>query len=209
MQATEWISRALADPNVAYVLFAVGVIGLVAEFYNLGSLWPGVVGAASLALALVAFGGLPVNWVGLLLLLLAIGLLIAGLHRKRPGLPTAGGLVAFVLGSLTLFGPPPAPLGAGPEPRVSPWLVAAMTAVLGPFFLLARSVVKSARAPAATGAEALVGRVGIVASDLAPAGLVRIDGELWSAEAEGDQVGAGERVRVVGVEGVRLKVKRP
>jgi membrane-bound serine protease (ClpP class) len=209
MGLPERILHTLADPNVAYLLVTIGVIGLLAEFYNLGSFFPGIIGIVSLLLAFVAFEALPVNWAGVLLLILAIGLFVAALYAERPGLPAAGSLVAFVLGSLTLFRTSVTTSTGTADVSVSPWLVGGMTVSLGVCFLLMRAVVESTRAPAATGAQSVVGRVGVAVSDLAPAGMARVEGELWSAVAEDGPIRAGEEVRVAGVEGVRLKVTRP
>jgi membrane-bound serine protease (ClpP class) len=197
----------LADPNVVYVLLIIGVIGLSAEWYNLGSLFPGTIGAISLALGCIALGMLPTNWSGLFLLVLAVVLFIVQAHARTVGLPSAGGVLLFVLGSLTLFARPSSAFPTDPEVRPSLWLIGVMAITVSAFFRVVRRVVMTGRAPAATGAETLVGRVGVAASDLAPAGLVRVDGELWSADTEDGHVRAGEEVRVVRVKGIRLTVR--
>jgi membrane-bound serine protease (ClpP class) len=182
----------------------------MAELYNPGMIFPGLTGGVSLILALVAFGSLPINWAGVLLLIVAVSLIMAELHTEGFGILGVGALVAFVLGSLMLYEPLGVPSHALPAVRVSPWLIGAMTAGMTAFFaLVVRSLVRAQRAPVATGPPALLGRTGVALSDLEPAGRVRVDGEVWSAVAEGENVRAGDEVEVAGVEGVTLRVRRP
>src|SRR3990172_6166947 len=115
MNLPERILQTIADPNIAYILFTIGVIGIIAELYNPGAFFPGITGAISLILAFVAFGSLPINWAGVLLLLLAIGLFIAELNSEGIGILAVGGLIAFVLGSLLLYTPLTPPSPAAPE----------------------------------------------------------------------------------------------
>lgn len=202
------VVQTITDPNIAYILFTLGVIGLIAEFYNPGMLFPGITGAISLILAFVAFGSLPVSWAGVLLLLLGIGLFIGELYTEGLGVLGVAGVAAFLLGSLMLYRPLGDVSPALPPARVSPWVLAATMAVLGGFVLIVlRALVGMRGAPAATGVEAMVGRTGEAVSDLEPAGRVRIAGEEWTAVAARGRVDAGERVRVVGVEGVTLRVE--
>ncbi|MBI3978601.1 MAG: nodulation protein NfeD [Chloroflexi bacterium] len=210
MSLPERILQTIADPNIAYILFTIGVIGIIAELYNPGSLFPGLTGAISLILAFVAFGSLPVSWAGVLLLLLAVGLFVAELYTEGVGILAVAGLIAFVLGSLMLYTPLVPTSPAMPDVRVSPWLVAMMAATFAGFFLLVfRALLTARQAPVVAGAEALSGRIGVAVTDLAPAGRVRVDSEDWSAVAEGGPIRAGEKVQVVGVSGVTLRVKKP
>ena len=209
MSFPERLLQTITDPNIAYVLFTIGVIGIIAELYNPGSLFPGITGGISLIMAFVAFGSLPLNWAGLLLLLVAIGLFIAELSTEGIGILAVGGIIAFVLGSLLLYTPitPVAP--TMPVVQVSPWLVAVMAGGFGGFFLLVlRALVVARRQPVTTGIQALIGRSGLALTDLAPMGTVRLDSEVWSAIAEGEPIAAGQEVQVVRVEGVTLRVKR-
>jgi membrane-bound serine protease (ClpP class) len=208
MTLPERLLQVLADPNIAYVLLTIGTVGLIAELYNPGALFPGITGVIALVLAFMGLGNLPVNWAGLLLLLLAMGLFVAEVLTAGIGILAAGGLAAFVLGSLLLFAPftPVAP--TMPEVRVTPWLIAGMAAGLAAFFLLVlRALLQARRAPVLAGPEMLVGRVGVATSDLAPTGTVQVDGEVWSALATDGEIRAGAAVQVVGVEGVTLRVQ--
>jgi membrane-bound serine protease (ClpP class) len=202
------VLQAVTDPNVAYLLFTLGAIGIVAELYNPGLFVPGIVGALALVVAFVAFGSLPINWAAVLLLGLAFVLLVAEILTAGVGVLAAAGVVAFVLGSLMLYSPlTPSPLL--PAVAVSPWLVGAMALTFLAFFVVVvRALVHVQRTPVATGAEALVGRTALAASDVAPTGTVTVGGERWRAEAVGEPVPRGERATVVAVEGVTLRVAR-
>jgi len=209
MSWPERILMALADPNIAYILFTLGSIGLIAELYNPGSIFPGVTGAVCLILAFAVFGSLPINWAGVLLLLIAMGLFAAELAAPGVGFFAVSGTAAFVLGSLLLFTPFSTPSPVFPNVRVNPWLIAGTTISLAAFFLVAlRAVMKTRNAPVTTGIEALLGQQGTALSALAPEGTVRVGSEVWSARAEGGPVAAGEAVQIVNVEGVTLRVKR-
>jgi membrane-bound serine protease (ClpP class) len=210
MQLHERMLHVITDPNVAYLLFTIAMVGIMAELYNPGMIFPGLVGAVSLLLALVAFGSLPINWAGVLLLLLAAGLTIAELYAEGFGVFGVGALIAFVLGSLLLYEPFGVPSPSLPAVRVSPWLIAATAAGMSAFLVLVvRALVRAQRAPVAVGQQALVGRAGVALSNLEPTGQVRVDGEVWSAVVEDETVQAGENVEVAGVEGVTLRVRRP
>jgi membrane-bound serine protease (ClpP class) len=211
MNLPERILHAIADPNIAYLLLSIGFIGIIAELYNPGIIFPGVTGAISLLLAFVALGTLPVNWTGVVLLVLGLGLFVADLATEGIGILAVGGLVAFVLGSLMLYSPFTPPSPAMPDVRVSPWLIIGVAAALAALLLIVgRALVRVRHEPVAIGAPALLGRVGIAESRLAPHGTVRIDSEVWSAAVEegADAIAPGESVEVVGLEGVVLRVRR-
>ncbi len=200
----------ITDPNIAYLLFTLAMVGLVAELYHPGLIFPGLTGAVSLILALVAFDSLPINWAGVLLLLISVALVIAELHTQGGGVLGIGAIVSFVLGSLLLYQPFGIPSPTAPAMRVSPWLVAAMTVGMTAFFgLVVRALVRAQRAEVLTGTQALVGRIGVAVTNLHPGGQVRVDSEMWSATAEYGSINAGEEVEVVDVEGVTLLVRRP
>lgn len=207
MNLPEPLIVVLSDPNVAYLLFLIGIVGLVAEAYHPGVFVPGILGGVSLILALIAFTLLPINWVGALLMLLAVGLFLAEAHTPGVGLLGLGGALVFLIGSLLLF----TPFSSGAAAiSVSPWLVIACTLGVTAFFLLLiRASLRTRRLPITTGSEALLGKEGVATSDLSPRGAVRIDGEDWSAIAEAESINTGERVEVIGVEGVTLRVHRP
>lgn len=200
----------LADPNVAYLLFILGIIGLVGEIHHPGTLIPGLVGSVALVLALVGFIALGVNWIGVALLVIAAVLFVAEAHTPGFGVLAAGGILAFIAGSLLLFIPLFGPGTESPGTFVSPWLIALGTlAVSGYVLIVLRAVLRTQRLPRRSGSEALRGREGVAISDLAPRGTVRVAGEDWSAVADVEPIRAGETVEVLAVEGITLRVHRP
>lgn len=197
----------LANPNVAYVLLVMGLLGLIAEFATAGAVFPGVSGAICLVLALIGLGQMPTNWGGAVLI--AAGLVMFLLDIKLAGFALSiGGVIAFTLGSLLLFTPPWV-IGSGPAPRVNLWLILGMTAGVSAFFILGiAAVFRSRVAPLVVGRETLIGRVGEVRQELAPSGIVHLDGEEWSAVAAlGAPIVVGARVRVIALDGLSLVVE--
>ena len=193
----------ITDPNVAYILMMVGMLGIFFELSNPGVILPGIIGGISLILAFFAFQSLPLNWAGLLLLLFGLVLLIAEIKVVSHGILTIGGVVAMILGSLMLYDEP----GAGL--RIS-WYVI-IPAVGGTAGLVVFALSFGVRAlydRPTTGPDAMVGASAVVKTPLAPAGQVLVGGELWRAVSEDGPVPAGETVRVTAVEGLTLKVKR-
>lgn len=203
----------LADPNVAYLLFLLGIIGLIGEVHHPGTLWPGIVGGLALVLALLGFSVLGVNWIGVALLVLAAGLFVAEAHTPGLGLLAVGGVFAFVVGSLVLFMPLAPLLGPAPATShtfVSPWLIALGAIVVSGYVLIVvRAVLGTRRLPTRSGSAALLGKEGRATSDLTPRGTVRVGGEDWSAIAEVGPIAEGEIVEVLAVEGITLRVHRP
>lgn len=193
----------ISNPNLAYLLLMLGLLGLYFEFANPGAILPGVAGGISLLLAVFAFQILPINYVGLLLILLSIVFFIAEVKVHSYGFLTLGGIAAMLIGSLMLV---KSPL---PELRPSLAVILPVTVGLGLVlaFLVALVVRAQARRPA-TGAEGLVGEAGSARTDLDPEGKVFVHGELWDAEADGI-VRRGDRIKVVRVlEGLKLRVTK-
>jgi membrane-bound serine protease (ClpP class) len=200
----------LADPNVAYLLFILGIVGLIGEFHHPGTLFPGIIGGVALALALLGFSMLGVNWVGVALLVLAAGLFVAEAHTPQFGLLALGGVIAFVAGSLLLFTSFASSAPETPDRSISPWLIGLGTLAVSSYILVVvRAVLRTRRLPSRSGREALLGKEGVATTDLAPRGTVRVNGEEWSAIAEIGPVQAGETVEVIAVEGLTLHVHRP
>ncbi|HEX5441980.1 MAG TPA: NfeD family protein [Ktedonobacterales bacterium] len=200
----------LADPNVVYVLFILGIIGLVGEFHHPGTILPGLVGGIALVLALLGFIVLGVNWIAVALVALAAVLFVAEAHTSGFGLLGLGGILAFVAGSLLLFTPFWGQAQASSDNHVSPWLIALSAIALGGYVaIVLRAVLRSRHLPSRSGREALLGKEGVAISDLTPRGTVRAAGEDWSAVADIGPIQAGEAVEVIGVEGITLRVRRP
>jgi membrane-bound serine protease (ClpP class) len=201
-----WLD-ALVDPNVAYLLFAIGLFALVVELATPGATVPGVLGVACLAAALYAFTNLPVDWAGVAALCAAAGLLLAETRASSHGLLALAGLATFAAGSLLLFRPPGPSLYGAPA-TLNPWLVVGLGAGTAVLFgwVIRQSLAMLHRphlnAPPAPGAVGIAGRV------VDATGTVHVGGRTWTAEWPAGSVQPGEAVRVVGRRGLRLLVER-
>jgi membrane-bound serine protease (ClpP class) len=193
----------ITDPNVAYVLMMLGMLGLFFELANPGVILPGIIGGICLILAFFAFQSLPINYAGLLLILFGIVLLVAEVKVVSHGVLTIGGVIAIVLGSLMLINTPEMPLAVSWKVIIP--VVGATTAIF--VFAVSAGIRAQMRKPA-TGAEGLVGEVGAVRAALDPEGQVFVRGELWRAVSDEGRIAEGERVRIVGVDGLTLRVSR-
>lgn len=198
------VLKAITNPNVAYILMLIGIMGLYFELSNPGAVLPGVVGAICLVLAFYAFQSLSVNYAGLLLIALALIFFIVEVKVVSYGLLTVAGVVSLVLGSLMLFNSP------APFMRLSLWVVLPAVLLMTAFIVgtMYYALRLHKRRPV-SGAEGLVGEVGRAAGDIAPGseGKVFIDGEYWNAVSDED-IKTGEEVRVVSVDGLHLKVSK-
>ncbi len=198
----------IANPNIAFLLFVVGSIGLVVEIFAPGLIGPGVVGILCLALAVLAFGYLPVNWVGVALLIFAAILFFFELQAPGVGLFGIVGVISFLIGAFFLFGgfsPPPIPT---PSFRVSIWLVAGIGAALAATTIVSiRFLAANRRTVYVSPSANLVGRTATVMTALDPKGSVQVIGEKWTAVTQsGRPVEAGKEVVVLEVDGLTLKV---
>jgi len=197
------VLNVITDPNVAYVLMMLGMLGLFFELSNPGVILPGVVGGIALILAFFAFQSLPINFAGLLLILFGIVLLIAEIKVVSHGVLAVGGIVAMALGSLMLFDAPE--IGFRVSWRV---IIPTVGATAGIFLFVIAAGVRALAARSPVGAPALVGETGVARGALSPEGQVLVHGELWRAVARGTPVEEGARVRVVGVNGLTLTVEK-
>ncbi len=196
------ILKALSNPNIAYILMMLGLAGLYFELSHPGSIFPGAIGAISLILAFYAFQTLPVNYAGVLLIVVAIILFILEIKVASFGLLTVGGVISMFLGSMMLF---ESPL---PFLRVS-WIVMIPTVLItAAFFAVVGTLAFRAwrRKPEA-GARGLVGEIGETRSRIDREGKVFVHGEIWNAYSE-EVIEQGERVRVLEVPGLRIKVEK-
>jgi membrane-bound serine protease (ClpP class) len=193
----------ITDPNVAYVLMMLGMLGLFFELSNPGVILPGVIGGIALILAFFAFQSLPINYAGLLLILFAIVLFMAEIKIVSHGVLAIGGMVSMALGSLMLFDAPEAGF------RVSWWVIGpTVAATAGLFLFVVASGVRALSRRPVLDEAGLVGQTGVAREPLAPAGQVSVQGEIWRAVAQGESVEEGAAVRVVGVDGLTLRVTR-
>jgi len=196
------IINVLADPNIAYLLMMAGILGLYMEFSNPGAIFPGVAGGIALLLALTSFQVLPINYAGLLLIGLGMALLIAEAFVPSFGILGIGGVVSLGLGSVLLFDV------QGSDLSVQPSIIIAAVGTFATFVLIVSYlVVKSQSSKVNLGYEGLVGEMGEVRERLDLRGKVFVHGEYWDAVGD-EEIQAGEKVEVVGAEGLLLKVKR-
>jgi membrane-bound serine protease (ClpP class) len=172
------------------------------EFSNPGVIFPGVAGAICLLLAFASLQVLPFNSVGLILVLLGIGLMVAEAFMPSFGVLGIGGIVALTFGSLMLFDL------EGTGLALDRSVIFAAVATLSSFILIISYLVfRSQSAKPTLGVEGLIGEVGEARGALAPRGKIFVHGEYWNAEADGE-IAPGERVEVIGIDGMTLKVKR-
>jgi len=195
------VLKALSDPNIAYVLMTIGTIGVIAELYNPGAILPGVVGAISLILAFYSLQTLPINYAGVLLLILGLVMLILEATVTSFGLLAIGGITSLILGSVMLI------KEGYPFYELSWSMIIPVVAFTSGFILLVVSFsIKSLKSRTVTGSEGLIGMTGLVKTDLNPAGTVFVHGELWEARSE-TPLRTGDSIEVTRIEGLTLHVK--
>jgi membrane-bound serine protease (ClpP class) len=197
------VLNVITDPNVAYILMMLGMLGLFFELSNPGVVLPGVIGGISLILAFFAMQSLPINYAGLLLILFGIVLMVAEIKVVSHGVLAVGGVVAMALGSLMLFDSPE--IGF----RVSWRVIIPTVGVTAAIFLVAVGAgLRALGSRAAVGGSALIGKIGVAQAALSPEGQVLVQGELWRAVARDAPVAEGAKVRVVDVKGLTLTVEK-
>jgi len=193
----------ISNPNLAYLLLMIGLLGLYFEFSNPGAILPGVLGGICLLLAIFSFQILPINYVGLILIILSIGLFILEIKIQSYGILSLGGIAAMLIGSIMLIN--------APIPELRPSLKFIIPMALGLSLIFIFLIVIAIRAHAkraATGKEGLIGEVGVTQTDLSPEGKVFVHGEIWQAEATED-LPLGTKVKVVEVlKNLRIKVTK-
>ncbi len=200
MSWVEGFLYTIADPNIAYLLLSLAMLGIMVEISSPGLIFPGIVGGISLLLAFYSLGVLPVNYAGVLLIVLAFGLFVAEVFTATFGLFTAGGVTALVIGSLILF-------KGGPLFQVDPWLIAGVAICLTTLFaFVIQRIIRAHRRQARTGREELMGKTAVVKTALEPEGTVFFKGERWTAVSEKGRVEPGEEVIITRVDGLTLYV---
>jgi membrane-bound serine protease (ClpP class) len=192
----------ISNPNVAYILMLLGFYGLFFELTNPGAIFPGVLGGISLILAFYAFQTLPVNYAGLLLIILAVVLFVLEAQIVSHGVLTIGGIIAMVIGSIMLF-------ETGPFVKLSLYIVVPAVAITTLFFTLTLGLAfKAFRRKPVTGPEGLIGQRGVAKTDITrDEGMVQVSGELWSAFSD-EPIARGEKVVVESLDGLKVKVKK-
>ena len=201
MGALERFLLAITDPNIAYILLSIGMLGITLELFNPGTIFPGVIGGICLLLAFYSLGVLPVNYAGLLLVLLGFGLFIAEVFTTTNGLLSAGGIASFVVGSVILMSNPMFDINRG--------LIVGVALAFAAFFVFViASIVRTNRRKQQTGREAMIGMVAVARSTLDPTGTVFVHGERWEATLDEGKAEEGEEVIITGIEGLHLTVTR-
>src|SRR4030043_157054 len=197
------ILNLISDPNIAYILMLLGFSGLFFELTNLGTLFPGVMGGICLILAFYAFQTLPVNYAGLLLIILAIILFILEVKIISHGVLTIGGVIAMFIGSLMLFESP------APFMKLSLAIVLPAVFITTLFFSLTFGLAyKAYKRKPVTGSEGLTGAQGVAYTEITKdGGMVLLHGERWSAYSD-DPIAKGEKLIVEAVSDLKVKVKK-
>jgi membrane-bound serine protease (ClpP class) len=202
----DWRTRILGvitNPSVAYIMILLGIYALIFEFTNPGLVLPGVVGAICVLLALYAFHLLPVNYAGLLLILLGIAFMVAEAFLPAFGSLGIGGLIAFVLGSIILIDTDSVPSGFDIPYTLIGGVAAASAAFV--FFVVGMAV-RNRRRPVVSGREYLIGAPAEAIEDFEREGWARVQGETWRVRSSGP-VRRGERLKVRSIEGLVLNVE--
>ena len=204
MTLRQRVLSAIAHPNIAYLLLSLGTLGLTIELWSPGAILPGVVGGVALLLAFFAFSVLPVNFAGLLLILFGLLLFMLEIKVTSFGLLTAGGLVSLIFGSMILMD------SSLPELQLNLRAVVPVVVGLAAIAMfLARLALASQRLQPVSGTAGMLGEIGRALTTIAPdhPGRVAAHGEIWKASAA-DSIPEGARVRVTGVEGLTLTVRK-
>ncbi|MFA5316800.1 MAG: nodulation protein NfeD [Dehalococcoidales bacterium] len=202
MNTIEDLLYTISDPNIAFLLMGLAMLGIFVEITNPGLIFPGIFGAIALLLSFFSLGTLPINLAGILLIVLAFGLFIAEAFTASFGLFTAGGVTALVIGSLILF-------KGGPLFSINPWVITTVViAITGFFIFIIYKVIAARRKPAFTGAEEIVGGTAIVKKVLNPKGIVLFRGENWTATSESGTIEPDEEVTITRYENLKLWVTR-
>jgi membrane-bound serine protease (ClpP class) len=201
MSALERFLMAITDPNIAYILLSIGMLGITVEIFNPGIIFPGVIGGICLLLSFYSLGVLPVNYAGLLLILLGFGLFIAEVFITSHGLLSAGGVAAFAVGSIILMSDAAFQINRG--------LIAGVAIAFAAFFIFViASIVRTSRRKQQTGREAMIGMTAVARTPLEPMGSVFVHGELWQATLDEGMAETGEEVVITKIDGLRLTVTK-
>lgn len=202
----ESLLATLTNPNIVFLLITIGVQAILIEISSPGGWIAGFIGVVCLALATYGLGVLPVNWFGVIFLVMSVILFIMDLNAPTHGALTAAGVGSLIVGALVLFNSPNVPNFQ----RVSIPLVVGSSIVTGAvFFIVLVFAIRAQKEPVRTGQESLLGRTGLVQTALEPVGIVHLSGEQWTAIAEGEEcLPPGTQVQVVRLQGLRLVVRR-
>ena len=204
MSAWEKMLDIISDPNIAYILFLLGMYGLIFELYNPGSILPGIVGVIALILALYSMHTLPINYAGLALIVFAVILFLLEIKIVSHGLLAIGGVISLLLGSMMLIRSD----SSLEMVKISRGVIIGATVVTALFFLFVVGFgVRAQRRRVVTGIEGLIGETGEVMETLSPTGIIKVQGEIWNAESLTGTIGKGEKVRIREMKNLKLFVE--
>ena len=204
MGFAEKILNIISDPTIAYLLMMLGMYGLLFELYSPGAIFPGIVGVIALLLALYSLHMMPVNYAGLALIIFGVILFLLEIKITSHGLLAIGGAVSLLLGSLMLI----RTTSTLEFVRISRTAIYTTVTLSILFFLGILALgLKAQRLKPVTGAEGLIGQTGISLEPLTPGGMVQLHSEIWRAITVGGDIGKGEKVEVVGLDNLTLRVK--
>jgi len=201
MSGFDQFLQAVADPNLVYLLFLLAIIGIGFWVTHPGMFLPGVIGVIAGVLAALSMFDLPINIAGVLLILIALVLFIIDLNAVTHGVLTTGGIVAMTLGGLLLINTSFLSEGVN-----IPLLIITVLVIAAIFLFILRKVLDARRRPYEAGQESMIGSVATVREPLNPSGMVFLNGALWQATSTSGPLAAGTQVRVVAIEGLRLRV---
>ncbi|HGE71470.1 TPA: nodulation protein NfeD [Candidatus Poribacteria bacterium] len=205
MSLRERLLDKISDPNVAYMLLIIGFYGIFFELSNPGAVFPGILGGISIILAFFALQTLPVNYAGILLILLALILFILEVKVTSYGALSIGGITAMILGSLMLID--------SSEPyayifKISFQLILPAVIVTAVFFIFGMVLVaRTQKKKITTGREGLIGSIGVCSTEINPEGKVFLHGELWNSISD-EHIMPKEKVKVIDIDGFTLKVEK-
>lgn len=210
MTTKERFLHFLSNPSIAYLLLLIAMLGFLMEIYNPGAVLPITIGIIAFLLFLYSAALLPVNIVGVLLIVAAAAFFLTELFVTSHGILAIAGIVCLLLGGYMLFPEPGAmPPGFYAHLQVAPSTLLGAGLITGGLMVGALvAVIRAQKRKPVAGREWLIGQVGEARTDLTPTGTVFVGGTWWTAEAVEGEIKAGERVEVVGMEGLRLKVRR-
>jgi membrane-bound serine protease (ClpP class) len=194
----------ISNPNISYILFILGMLGIIYEFSQPGLGISGAIGTLFIILGFYAFSILPINYAGLALIILAIILFVVDILLGLGGIPSIVGIASFVLGSFLLIN-----TGA-PYLRIARSLIISASIVIAGFMIIViRAVYKAQRQKPVSGEAGMIGSIAVVLNELDPEGQVKIDGEIWRAVSEdGKKIQKAQKVKVVSLDGLTLYVKK-
>ena len=203
MNFMEGFLFAISDPNIAFLLMSLAMLGIFFELSSPGAIMPGIVGGIGLLLALFSLGMLPVNIAGVLLMLLGFLLFLAEVWVTSHGLLTIGGVISLTMGGMILIS------STDPDLMVDRWLIFLVAGAISAFFIfVVGAVARTRKRPSITGIKTMIGMKGIAKTDLDPIGVALVHGESWNARTEEGRIEAGEEVVVNDIRGLQLSVKR-